>query len=183
MHVGEIIHRLRKEKELTLLELSEKSGVALATLSRIENGKMTGTLESHMNICKALEITLPELYKDLSASKKTLEIRSRKEHADVFVHDKNSSAEMLASKVLNKKMMPILIKIAEGGSTHKEETKSGVEKFVYVLDGKVEANIGEETYNLTRGDTLYFESSLPHQFKNTGKGESRLICVISPPLV
>jgi phosphoribosylamine-glycine ligase len=55
---GEIIHGLRKEKKITLLELSEKSGVALATLSRIENGKMTGTLKSHMNICKTLEIDI-----------------------------------------------------------------------------------------------------------------------------
>ena len=64
MHVGEIIHKLRKSKKMTLLELSNTSGVALATLSRMENGKMTGTLESHMNICKALEVNLPDLYKD-----------------------------------------------------------------------------------------------------------------------
>ena len=44
MLIGEIIHRLRKEKKMTLVELAEKSGVALATLSRIENGRMTGTL-------------------------------------------------------------------------------------------------------------------------------------------
>lgn len=181
MRVGEIIHILRKERKMTLLELSDKSGVALATLSRIENGRMTGTLQSHINICKAFEITLPELYKDLSVSKKTIEMRSRNERTDVFVHDKSSSAEMLASKVLNKKMMPILIRITEGGSAHKEETKSGIEKFIYVLDGKVEANIGEERYNLTKGDTLYFDASLPHQFKNIGKGEARLICVICPP--
>lgn len=183
MHVGEIIHNLRKERKMTLLELSQKSGVALATLSRIENGRMTGTLESHMNISKALEITLPDLYKDLSLSKKEVELQTKETRTDVFVYDKKSSSEMLASKVLNKKMMPILMKIHKGGNTHKEETKIGVEKFIYVLDGKVEANIGDKIYNLTKGDTLYFESSIPHYFRNIGQGESRLICVISPPVL
>ena len=183
MHVGEIIHRLRKEKKMTLLELSRKSGVALATLSRIENGRMTGTLESHMRICEALETALPDFYKNLSPAKKTIEVQTKKTRTDVFVHDKRSSSEMLASKAMNKKMMPILIKINKGGSTHKEETKTGVEKFIYVLDGKIEANIGEEKYNLTKGDTLYFESSIPHYFKNTGTGESRLISVTSPPML
>jgi quercetin dioxygenase-like cupin family protein len=166
---------------MTLLELSQKSGVALATLSRMENGKMTGTLESHMSICSALDTALPELYKDLSSAKKKVEVQTKAARADVFVHDKKSSSEMLASKVLNKKMMPIMVKISPGGKTHEEETKYGVEKFVYVLDGKVEAVIGDEKFDLTKGDTLYFESSLAHYFKNTGAGESRLICVTCPP--
>lgn len=181
MHVGEVIRRIRKDKRMTLMELSEKSGVALATLSRIENSKMTGTLQSHMDICKALEISLPELYKDLGTAKKTVDVMMKKERADVFLHDKKATSEMLTSSVLNKKMMPMLTKIAKGGVTHKEENKQGVEKFIYVLSGKVEANIGASRYDLTKGDSLYFESSLPHYFKNAGADEALLVSVTCPP--
>lgn len=181
MHVGEIIHKLRKAKKMTLLELSNESGVALATLSRIENGKMTGTLESHMNICKALEINLPDLYKDLSASRKTVEMRPKAVRADVFVHDNKAASEMLASNFMNKKMMPVLVRIGKSGRTHSEETKSGVERFIYILDGKIEANVGSNKYNLVKGDTLYFESSVPHHFNNNGIGEARFISVTTPP--
>jgi transcriptional regulator with XRE-family HTH domain len=181
MHVGEIIKRLRKEKRMTLLELSEKSGVALATLSRIENGKMTGTLDSHMHIADSLEISLPDFYRDLAYSKKQVEIKSKTAATDVFIHDKNAASEMLVSKGTNKKMLPILIRLNKGGVTHREETKTGVEKFIYVLDGNIEALVGDEKYNLAKGDTLYFESSLPHYFKNTGRSEARLISVVSPP--
>ncbi|MCX5680588.1 MAG: XRE family transcriptional regulator [Candidatus Omnitrophica bacterium] len=180
MHVGAIIHKLRKSKKMTLLELSNDSDVALATLSRMENGKMTGTLESHMKICKALETNLPDLYKDLSASKKIVELRPRVTRADVFVHDNKAAFEMLASNFMNKKMMPVLIKIGKSGRTHSEETKIGVERFIYILDGKVEANIGVNKYDLVKGDTLYFESSLPH---HSGLGEARLISVTTPPVV
>ncbi len=181
MHVGEIIHDLRKERKMTLLELSTRSGVALATLSRMENGRMTGTLESHMNICKALEISLPGLYRDLEASTRTVDLQTKKARADLFVHDKKAASEMLAPNVLNKKMLPTMIRIARGGTAHNEETRPGVEKFVYVLDGKVEANIAEEHYVLRRGDTLYFESSVPHHFRNVGAAVARLICVMTPP--
>lgn len=183
MHVGEIIHKMRKEKRMTLSELADKSGVALATLSRVENGKMTGTLDSHMSISKALEITLPDLYKDLSTSKKIVDVQSQRTRTEVFIHDKDTSSEMLATKVLDKKMMPILIKIGKRGATHKEETRPGIEKFIFILEGKIEVNVGTEKYNLTKGDTLYFESSIPHHFKNIGKGEARLICVTAPPVL
>ncbi len=183
MNLGNTINKIRKERKMTLVELADKSGVALATLSRMENGKMTGTLESHMKICEALGIALPDLYKNLYPSKKAVDIQKPKSRTDVFIHDKKSSEEMLASKVLNKKMMPVLIKITKGGKTHKEETKPGIEKFIYVLDGKIEANIGEEKYNLMKGDTLYFEAVAPHFFRNTHNHDSRLLAIASPPIL
>lgn len=181
MEIGNIINRTRKEKKMTLAELSAKSGVAVATLSRIENGKMTGTLDSHIGISKALEISLPDMYRDLSDSKKTLEVREKRKGPEVLSHNKKFYSEILASNTLNKKMMPVLIKIEKGGSTSKQETRIGVEKFVYIVEGKLEAAIGKEKYNLTPGDTLYFESSIPHLFKNTGAGVARVISVTCPP--
>ena len=94
MKVGLLIHKIRKEKKMTLLELSTASGVALATLSRMENGKMTGTLESHMNICKALGVSLPDLYKDLVASTQKVEVRPHGASTDVFIHDKNAGNQI-----------------------------------------------------------------------------------------
>ena len=175
--MGKIIQGLRKEKKMTLLELSEKSGVALATLSRIENGKMTGRLESHINISQALEIPLTDLYKDIVPSM-PIEVRPK---SKVFVHSKNTSSEILIQGA--RKIMPISIKISKGESTDKEATKPGVEKFIYMAQGKVEAIIGEERHNLTKGGIIYFDASLPHRFKNTGSGEACLICVVCPPIV
>lgn len=183
MQIGNIIRAVRKERRYTLAKLAKDSGVALATLSRMENNKMTGTLESHINICKALDITLSDLYRDLPASRKTVEVQPKRSRSEVFVHDKRSTAEMLASKILEKKMMPILLKIHPNGTTQVEETKTGVEKFIYVLNGKIDATIGAEKYTLGKGDTLYFEASLPHYFKNISQDESHLLCVISPPSV
>ena len=181
MGLGKSIHTIRKERKMTLLELADKSGVALATLSRMENDKMTGTLESHMKICEALGATLPDLYKNLYASKRAVDIETQKSRTEVFVHDKKSSEELLASKVSNKKMMPLLSKISKDGKTQKEETRPGIEKFIYVLEGKIEADIGEEKYNLMKGDTLYFESATPHCFKNTHNHDTKLLCIVSPP--
>ena len=177
MHIGEIIRKIRKERKMTLVELSEKSSVALATLSRIENSKMTGTLDSHMRMCDALGISLPELYKQLPSQKKTAEVKLKESSKGTSVHDKRSSSEMLASNVQGKKMLPLMIRISKGGRTGTEELKLGAEKFIYVLDGKIEINIGEEKYALSKDDTIYFTASAPHYFKNSGASEARLIAV------
>jgi len=181
MSIGKTIHTIRKERKMTLLELADKSGVALATLSRMENDKMTGTLESHMNICEALGVPLTELYENLFPPRKSVEMQKQKSRTEVFIHDKRASSEILASKVLNKKMMPVLIKLDKGGYTHKEETRYGIDKFIYILEGRVEVELGNEKYALSKNDSLYFEANMPHRLKNIGASDARIISVTSPP--
>ncbi|MBL7069344.1 MAG: helix-turn-helix transcriptional regulator [Candidatus Omnitrophica bacterium] len=181
MKIGSMIRQLRQDVGLTLEELSKKSGIALATLSRIENEKMTGTLDSHMMICKALGITLARLYSGIDDKAKDVDVKKDKEHTEVFVHKKKFIAEILTSKVLDKKMMPTLIKIEPDGETDKNENKLGSEKFIFVLQGEIEAKIDEEKHNLVVGDSIYFNASLPHNFKNIGAEEVQFICVEAPP--
>jgi len=181
MSIGETIHALRKESKMTLLELANKSGVALATLSRMENNKMTGTLESHMKICEALSVPLPELYENLYPPRKSVEMQKEKSRTEIFIHDKRASSEILASKVLNKKMMPVLIKLDKSGYTHKEENKYGIDKFIYILEGRIEVELGDEKYALSKNDSLYFEANIPHRLKNTGASNAKIISVTSPP--
>ncbi|MCM8781750.1 MAG: XRE family transcriptional regulator [Candidatus Omnitrophica bacterium] len=177
MEIGKQLRELRKKRGLTLLELSKKSGVALATLSRIETGKMTGTLKSHINIAKALDMTLPEFYSDMD--KPTI-VQREGDYADLFVYDNKTSSVILTKDVFNKKMLPTLIKIERGGKTHSEQLKKGTEKFMYILGGKIEVVIGKERHMLGKGATLYFDASHSHYARNVGNGDATCICVVTP---
>jgi len=71
-----------------------------------------------------------------------------------------------------------VLKLSSDGEI--KEKKQGVEKFIYMLSGSMEAIVSTETYNLKQGDNLYFDASLPHTFKNKGKTKAEALCVISP---
>jgi transcriptional regulator with XRE-family HTH domain len=179
MYIGEILHTIRKAKRISLTELSEKSGVQMATLSRIENKKMVGTLDSHMQIAKALGIDVTDLYKGLGQQNAVIDFGHDK-NTDIFTHSDLASYEILTKNVMNKKMMPTLVRIEEGGKTNKEQSQGGAEKFIFVLDGHVEVNINAQVFTLHKFNTLYFDASLPHFYSNTGKGVVKLICVGTP---
>jgi len=176
------MQEIRKSKKMSLTELSEKSGVQIATLSRMENQKMTGTLESHIQIAKALGIDLTALYQDVAAQEQESRVEVQKDSAsaDVFNYSEKSSYEILTNKILNKKMMPVLLRIEPGGCTNKEQNASGSEKFIFVLEGYIKVDIGHTTYSLGPSNTLYFDSSLPHIFTNDGSATAKLICVTTP---
>ena len=180
MYIGSKLRSLRKTQKMSLTELSEKSGIQMATLSRIENMKMVGTLESHINIAKALGIDITELYRDIDKQSATVDFGNDQSRTDMFTHSEHSSSEILTKNVLQKKMMPVLVRIDPNGKTNKEQDKPGAEKFIFVLEGTVEAHINDQKFTLHKGNTLYFNASLPHSFMNMGKAAAKLLCIETP---
>ena len=180
MLIGKRVKDLRKARNMSLSELAKLSGVQIATLSRMENMRMVGTLESHMKIAQSLGVPLPQLYNDVINDEKAVDVKNTKGPADVFVHSEKSSYEILTPSVLSKKMMPVVLKIEPGGKTNSEQSPAGAEKFIFVLEGMVQAYIGEKTYSLAKHNTLYFDASVKHYFVNLGKGTARAISVVTP---
>jgi quercetin dioxygenase-like cupin family protein/DNA-binding XRE family transcriptional regulator len=185
-NVGARLRALRKTQKVTLVELAASSGVDVATISRIETGQMTGTLESHVKLATALGVKLTDLYSGIEEArvKDAVTLQPPSQRRDVYVHEAGkSSITMLTTEILKKKLMPVLISIEPGGSTHQEEARVGTEKFLYVLDGTLEARIGEATHTLKRGSSLYFDASIPHQLKNTSGRAATCLAVVTPPVL
>ena len=182
--IGARLRFLRTSQKVTLVELAKATGVDAATISRIETGKMSGTLESHIKLATALGYKVTDLYAGIEEArvKDAVTIQPASSRGDVYVHEAGkSSVAMLTTDILKKKLMPVLITIEPGGSTHKEEAKVGTERFLYVLEGALEARVGGATHLLKRGSSLYLDASIPHQLKNAGRSIAKVLSVVTPP--
>ena len=180
MFIGTKLEAIRKSKKMSLTELSQSSGVQMATLSRIENMKMVGTLESHINIATALGVDVTELYQNLGKQSALIEFNPLDKKTDVFTHSEHSTSEILTKNILQKKMMPVLIKIDVKGKTNLEQNQKGAEKFIFILDGIIEASIKDQKFTLHKNNTLYFDAALPHSFVNIGKTAAKILCTSTP---
>ena len=186
MFIGRRVKELREKQKMQLIELAEKSGVQIATLSRIEHNRMTGSLDSHMRIAKALGISLPGLYEDLAdqpvkmAESQPQATSSSTSPKDIFVHNVSASSEILTNKILSKKMMPVMLKIEAGGKTNNEINPQGSEKFVYVLEGQLSMKIGGEDYSIQKNHSLYFNAAGDHYFFNRGKTPVKALVITTP---
>mgnify|MGYP001567440946 FL=1 len=177
---GERIKQLRKDRHLTLVKLSKTSKISASTLSRMERGRMVGTLESHQRLCKALGISLSELYQGLDDPHHKVTVKRARDPADVCRHNDKTVQRILTTGFLQKKIFPSLIEIAPGGRTTLEQAKPDVEKFCYVLSGRVRCSIGKEFHELKTGDSIYFNSGQAHQIENSGANSAKVLCVAVP---
>lgn len=178
--LGSKIRNFRKEKSITLVELSEKSGVAQATLSRIETGIMTGTVESHQRIARALGLNLAELYAGIDERVQSIVLQEPFQRSPVTLHTQKARCELLTTQASAKKITPLLITLDPQGEIPEQKLEAGVEKFFFVLDGEVLAVINQQEYTLKSGETIYFEGSLPHRLVNLSPQISKVFCAVSP---
>jgi transcriptional regulator with XRE-family HTH domain len=178
--IGNRIRTIRKAKKITLIELSKQTGIAQATLSRIETGRMIGTVESHGKIAEALGLSLAELYAPLDRRYEEVS-HAKKETPRKVVHQgKGCQFELLTQEVTKKKITPLLATLSGNSRTAMEKNERGVEKFVWVLDGEVEVSVEKENYSVKTGETLYFDASLPHRLANPKAKTAKAFVAVSP---
>ena len=179
--IGKRIKELRQKKDWTLGDLSKHAGVALSTLSRIETGRMTGTLESHVQVAQAMGVRLSELYADLDTAGMAAELRKGAAASDRVAPAKGATLTLLASGALRKKMLPVLVTLQAKKGTQTERGAEGSEKFVYCLKGKLEMAVADQRFTLEPEDSLYFLASQPHSIRNVGSSGTLALVVSCPP--
>ncbi len=178
-NLGARLRKLRKEKGLTLVEVSQKTSVAQATLSRIETGTMIGTIESHEKIAEVLGVGLAELYSGLDSRYEQI-AHTQEAGRKVTHQSKNVQVDLLTTENFKKKITPLLITIQGENETSVEQNERGVEKFFYLLEGEVRVKVDQEEYPLKAGETLYFDASLKHQIKNGKAKTAKILAAVSP---
>ncbi len=180
MTLGRKIRELRQAKDWSLGELSKRSGVALSSLSRIETGKMTGTLESHVAIARSLGVRLAELYVSVEPFGPAVEVHWAHPDEHRYRMAKGTTFTLLTSSPSQKKMLPVLFSLAPKKSAQGEKGTAGSERFLYLLKGNLEVSVGSEKFRMKPGEALYFQAFLPHGYANTGPAAAVVLSVTSP---
>lgn len=181
MTLGRKIRELRQAKDWSLADLAKRSGVGLSTLSRIETGRMTGTLESHVAIARSLGARLAELYATLEPAGLAAELARPDEGRAAVVTARGTTLQLLTSATGQKKMLVALFTLPPRKGTREEKGPAGSEKFLYVLKGEMQVAVSREKHRVKTGEGLYFQAALAHSFLNVGTVAARALLVSCPP--
>jgi transcriptional regulator with XRE-family HTH domain len=175
-HVGSKLRELRKMKGLSLKKLAERTGCAASYLSMVENGKIDPGISRLKKIAAGLEITIVDLFQDRARNRVVMR---RHERTEAEFRASKTRIEILVPPIPDKKIDARLARIAPGGSSEGDYRHPG-EEFGLVLEGKLELTVGGITYQLSEGDSFYFESNQNHRFVNNGRSETVVVWVNHP---
>jgi DNA-binding transcriptional MerR regulator/quercetin dioxygenase-like cupin family protein len=173
--IGDQLRRLREKRELTIFEAAERTGFSSSYLSSLERGQSNASVATLQKLSVFYRTNVLAFFKDSSEPRKLVRFENRKHISNepgIFI-------ELLAtgSNVMEPHVFRLAPGATSGGSYHHQG-----EEFIFVLEGCCEFWLEEvEHYKLCKGDSLYFSSSQPHRWRNTGKSEVVLFWINTPP--
>lgn len=80
-----------------------------------------------------------------------------------------------------KQKEPTLVKLNKNANSGDDAAQHFGQEFIYILKGAIELKINDKYYILKKGDSMYFDSSLPHYFKNIHNEVTEGLWIASPP--
>lgn len=172
---GQRFRRLRQKRNLSLVQVARATGVSVGFLSALERGQMRASIATLRRIARYYRTNLFSFFDASGKNSRLVQSPERR----VLETTKGVRMELLAWG--NKAMEPHLFRIKPGSGSGEPYTHEG-EEFLHVIRGEFEIWLGEEEhYRLKPGDSLYFESSTPHRWRNPGSKESWLLWINTPP--
>jgi transcriptional regulator with XRE-family HTH domain len=177
--IGDRIKHLREDKGLTIIELSQLTGFDEQTLRDIENNSISPQLGTIIKLSKALDAALQRL---ISGEGQKLYAVTRKDEQKVI---NRSTAEggqraaytymSLAPEVKGRHMEALIVQLEEVSGD--DRSVHGGEEFIYVMEGVVILDIGEERFELEPGDSAYYLSTTAHLL-SAKQGRAKILAVI-----
>ncbi len=172
---GQRFRRLRIKRGLSLAQVARATKVSVGFLSALERGQMRSSVATLQRIARFYKTNILSMFETNGDAQHLVRPSQRK----VLETSPKVRMELLAWG--NTAMEPHLFRIKPGGTSGESYTHEG-EEFLHVLRGEFEIWLHDRGhYRLKSGDSLYFESSTPHRWKNPGRSEVWILWVNTPP--
>jgi transcriptional regulator with XRE-family HTH domain len=167
--IGSLLRALRARNDWTLKEMSQRCGIPLSTLSKVENDRLTLTYDKLQQISQRLNIRMSELFaEDDNAPEPPVTARrsiGRIEDA-VRVTTPNYDYFYLCPELRRKRMIPVITRVrAKTIEEFGELVHHSGEEYIHVLEGRAEVHT--EFYDpivLEAGQSVYIDSNMGHAY-------------------
>lgn len=186
--IGEKVRALRTAKEISLEELADRTGLALEQILRIEENIDIPSLAPLVKLARALGVRLGTFLDD--QSEEAGPVICHRGEADDTISFSNNSLDSrqhlhyhsLSRSKTDRHMEPFIIDIDANENYEFNLSAHEGEEFIMVLKGALEVNYGKYVYLLEEGDTIYYDSIVPHHVHSYEGQEARILAVIYTPI-
>ncbi|MDP5252939.1 MULTISPECIES: helix-turn-helix domain-containing protein [unclassified Vibrio] len=181
LKLGERIKDIRQTLNYTLEDVSQRTGLARSTLSKIENEQISPTFQAMQKLAQGLSIGMPQLFappkkRQAMGRRDITRVNEGKPHpTQTYEH------ELLATDLSNKKMMPFKSRIrARHFDDFPDWVRHDGEEFLLILEGEV--TLFTEFYeplSLCEGDSVYYDANMGHMLISTSQEDALILWVTS----
>ena len=177
--IGRHVRELRRRRQLSSRELATRAGISHSTISLIERDRMSPSIDTLGAVVEALGTTLVEFFAGLRSTYRTSPVYRPEDFVEIG-NPEEISYRVIGFNQPARKMQVLMETYAPAADTGAIFSHDAQESGL-VLQGRIELTVGDQVWELAEGDGYYFDSNLPHRFRNIGPDVARIISAITPP--
>ncbi len=171
--------RMKSERTacgLTLEAAAERSGLAVSTIHKIENGRVSPSYENLVRIARAYDVGIERLISAEAQTPPTTRMTVTRAGDGRHVRTDKFEYEMLCNSLAEKKIMPLVTSVTRRDPLMEDDLEGHAgEEVLFVLSGSIELVVQHYApVTLETGDCAYFDSMLKHGLRNIGDGDARV---------
>lgn len=177
-NLGRRVKQLRTDRDWSLEELANASGVSRSMLSEIERERANPTLTVAFRIARAFGMTLQELIERAESGASKIQVIRGGDNAQVYRSDKQCEIRTLSPLNLEKDVEFYQVRLRPGGALRSQPHFEGTREFLTVEEGSVRVESGEDHDTLAKGDSGSYRADVPHAIINSSKREALVFLVV-----
>jgi transcriptional regulator with XRE-family HTH domain len=181
--IGEKLRSLRLRKSMGLVQLGQHTGLSPAMLSKLERGRLFPTLPTLTRIAMVFSVGLDYFFTD-EKKRHVVAVVRKKDRLRFPERPKITGAsyyfESLDFPATERKLNAYFAEFENVPEEKLRPHQHATVEFLYLISGSVEIRIASALYTLEAGDSIYFDASVRHSYRNPGKNESSGLVVTVP---
>ena len=181
LFLGQKLRKVRKEQNLTQLELAQQVGITNGQVSTIERGVSSPSLATLHRIARALNVPMNEFFED--EREREVELIRRGGGRKVANSSENLSIAVLLARAGHGAFNVLHLELESGELTLTPRPSAPEDYFAFVLHGKCEVQIQNDTYVLDPGDSIYLKAQKNQTFRNVGADKLQFLLVTKSEMV
>ncbi len=182
--IGDKIRSIRKNKNLTIVELAEQINVTSGYISQIERDLISPSLAVLRRLSQALDVPLSVLF--LEKSSTDIITIHQDERTKVKMNNINVELEFITPLVnigdKKSELGAFLFKLNPKTWASNHSICHDAQECIYVIQGEIECHVGDKIYIVSKGDSIIVPENNNHMVYNRNDDVSEALCIISPSI-
>jgi len=185
--LGKRLKQIRDERDISIRELSGRTGISHTVIEKLEKGDLIPSLSPLVKIARALGVRLGTFLDDhpnlgpvinkTGSERKVLRFSNKEHHSQ---SDLNFFS--LAADKAGRHMEPFLIDVLPTSRENPILSSHEGEEFIYCSNGEIEIIYGKETFHLKEGESIYYDSIIPHHVHSKNDAPAKILAVVYAPV-
>ena len=173
--IGPKVRHLRKQWNLSLQQLADRSNVSTAAIHKVEQGTMVPTITTLLKLAAALEQPVSYFVEEDQEPSLYAVFTPVTERRSIYTPHQGLTLGGISGPYGQYFVATAIAEIESGAGSGESPLRHAGEELIHMLSGRLDVDVGDQSFQLRRGDSIHFRTDQEHRWRNPYRHTARAV--------